>query len=195
MISLKNISKVYKSNDIECKAIDGLSLELPQKGLVAVFGASGCGKSTLLNIIGGLDSYDSGEFIFEGKNVKDFSRREWDSYRNQHVGFVFQNYYLMSHLNVRDNIAISLQMSHQDEKLDERIDKVLKEVDLEGFKKRLPKTLSGGQQQRVAIARAIVTNPTIILADEPTGIKEKNYLPKNWRSGRSNVTRKKRFVI
>ena len=169
MISLKNISKVYKSNDIECKAIDGLSLELPQKGLVAVFGASGCGKSTLLNIIGGLDSYDSGEFIFEGKNVKDFSKREWDSYRNQHVGFVFQNYYLMSHLNVRDNIAISLQMSHQDEKLDERIDKVLKEVDLEGFKKRLPKTLSGGQQQRVAIARAIVTNPTIILADEPTG--------------------------
>ena len=169
MISLKNISKVYKSNNIECKAIDGLSLELPQKGLVAVFGASGCGKSTLLNIIGGLDSYDSGEFIFEGKNVKDFSKREWDSYRNQHVGFVFQNYYLMSHLNVRDNIAISLQMSHQDEKLDERIDKVLKEVDLEGFKKRLPKTLSGGQQQRVAIARAIVTNPTIILADEPTG--------------------------
>ena len=169
MISLKNIKKIYSHNNIECKALDGLSLDLPNKGLVAVFGASGCGKSTLLNIIGGLDSYDSGEFIFEGKNVKEFSKREWDSYRNQHVGFVFQNYYLMPHLNVRDNIAIALQMSRQDENLDERIDAVLEEVDLKDYKKRLPKTLSGGQQQRVAIARAIVTNPSIILADEPTG--------------------------
>ena len=169
MISLKRIVKIYKQGAIESKALDGLSLDLPNKGLVAVFGASGCGKSTLLNIIGGLDSFDSGEFIFEGKNVKDFSKGEWDSYRNQHVGFVFQNYYLMSHLNVRDNIAVALQMSHQDEKLNERVEDVLKEVDLEGFKKRLPKTLSGGQQQRVAIARAIVTNPTILLADEPTG--------------------------
>ena len=169
MIKLKNVTKVYNQNNIKCKALDGLSLELPSKGLVAVFGASGCGKSTLLNIIGGLDTFDSGEFVFEGRNVKDFSKREWDAYRNQHVGFVFQNYFLMPHLNVRDNIAISLQMSHQDEKIDERIDEVLKEVDLKDFKKRLPKTLSGGQQQRVAIARAIVTNPTIILADEPTG--------------------------
>ena len=169
MISLKKISKIYKTNNIECKALDGLTLDLPNNGLVAVFGASGCGKSTLLNIIGGLDSFDSGEFIFEGKNVKEFSKREWDSYRNQHVGFVFQNYYLMPHLNVRDNIAIALQMSHQEEKLDEKIDSVLEEVDLKDFKKRLPKTLSGGQQQRVAIARAIVTNPTIVLADEPTG--------------------------
>ena len=169
MIKLKKITKVYKHDTIECKALDGLSLDLPNKGLVAVFGASGCGKSTLLNIIGGLDSFDSGEFIFEGKNVKDFSKGEWDSYRNQHVGFVFQNYYLMPHLNVKDNIAVALQMSHQDEKLNERIDSVLEEVELKDFKKRLPKTLSGGQQQRVAIARAIVTNPTIILADEPTG--------------------------
>ena len=169
MISLKNIKKIYSHNNIECKALDGLSLDLPNKGLVAVFGASGCGKSTLLNIIGGLDYCDSCEFIFEVKNTKNFYKGEWDSYRNQHVGFVFQNYYLMPHLNVRDNIAIALQMSHQDEKLNERIDAVLKEVGLEEFKKRLPKTLSGGQQQRVAIARAIVTNPTIILADEPTG--------------------------
>ena len=169
MLSLKKITKIYSHNNIECRALDGLSLDLPEKGLVAVFGASGCGKSTLLNIIGGLDSFDSGEFIFEGKNVKDFTKREWDAYRNQHVGFVFQNYYLMPHLNVKDNIAISLQMSHQNENIDEKIDKVLEEVDLKDFKKRLPKTLSGGQQQRVAIARAIITNPTIILADEPTG--------------------------
>ncbi|MCR5308621.1 MAG: ABC transporter ATP-binding protein/permease [Bacilli bacterium] len=169
MLKLKNITKIYSQNYIKCKALDGLSLELPQKGLVAVFGASGCGKSTLLNIIGGLDSFESGEFIFEGHNVKEFSKRDWDSYRNQHVGFVFQNYYLLPHLNVRDNIAIALQMSHQDENIDEKIDSVLKEVDLLDYKKRLPKTLSGGQQQRVAIARAIVTNPTIVLADEPTG--------------------------
>ena len=169
MLKLKNITKVYIQNDIKCKALDGLSLELPEKGLVAVFGASGCGKSTLLNIIGGLDSYDSGEFIFEGRDVKTFSKREWDAYRNQHVGFVFQNYYLMPHLNVKDNIAISLKMSHQTDNLDEKVNSVLKQVDLVNFNKRLPKTLSGGQQQRVAIARAIVTNPTIVLADEPTG--------------------------
>ena len=108
MISLKNIKKVYKSNNIECKALDGLSLELPEKGLVAVFGASGCGKSTLLNIIGGLDSFDSGEFIFEGKNVKEFSRRDWDSYRNQHVGFVFQNYNLFSNKTAIKNVTLGL---------------------------------------------------------------------------------------
>lgn len=169
MISLKNITKVYKQNNIECKAIDDLSLDLPDKGLVAIFGSSGCGKSTLLNIIGGLDNFDSGDIFFEGQNVKDFSKRDWDSYRNQHVGFVFQDYYLMPHLNVGENISLALKMCRQDLRIDERIDEVLKEVDLEGFKKRLPKTLSGGQQQRVAIARAIATNPTIILADEPTG--------------------------
>lgn len=169
MISLKNITKVYKTNNIECKALDGLSLELPEKGLVAIFGSSGCGKSTLLNIIGGLDDFDSGEIYFQGKNVKDFSKRDWDSYRNQHVGFVFQNYYLMPHLNVKENISLALKMSHQDENIDERVNSILEKVDLKGFNKRLPKTLSGGQQQRVAIARAIVTNPTIILADEPTG--------------------------
>ena len=96
MISLKNIKKIYSHNNIECKALDGLSLDLPNKGLVAVFGASGCGKSTLLNIIGGLDSYDSGEFIFEGKNVKEFSKREWDSYRNQHD---LRIWWLRPHLN------------------------------------------------------------------------------------------------
>lgn len=169
MISIKDISKTYKTNGIECKALDGLSLDLPDKGLVAVFGSSGCGKSTLLNIIGGLDNYDSGDIIFEGRNLKTFSFRDWDSYRNQHVGFVFQNYYLMPHLNVKENISLAMKMSHQTQNLDEKISKVLEEVGLSGFEKRLPKTLSGGQQQRIAIARAIITNPTIILADEPTG--------------------------
>lgn len=169
MISLKNIKKYYKNNEYESKALDGLSLNLPNKGLVAIFGSSGCGKSTLLNIIGGLDDFDSGEFIFEGKNVKEFSSRDWDSYRNQKVGFVFQNYYLMPHLNVMENISLALKMSRCDENIDARIDELLEKVDLVKYKKRLPKTLSGGQQQRVAIARAIAGNPTIILADEPTG--------------------------
>ena len=169
MISLKNIKKYYKNNEYESKALDGLSLDLPDKGLVAIFGSSGCGKSTLLNVIGGLDDFDSGEFFFEGKNVKEFSSRDWDAYRNQQVGFVFQNYYLMPHLNVKENITLALKMSHNDENIDERIDALLESVGLTKYKKRLPKTLSGGQQQRVAIARAIATNPTMILADEPTG--------------------------
>lgn len=169
MISLKNVKKYYKNNDYESKALDGLTLNLPEKGLVAIFGSSGCGKSTLLNVIGGLDSFDSGEFLFQGKNVKEFSSRDWDSYRNQQVGFVFQNYYLMPHLSVKENISLALKMSHSDENIDEKIDALLNKVGLTKYKKRLPKTLSGGQQQRVAIARAIATNPTMILADEPTG--------------------------
>lgn len=169
MISLKNIKKAYKNNDFKSKALDGLSLDLPEKGLIAIFGASGCGKSTLLNVIGGLDSFDSGKFIFNGRDVKTFSTRDWDAYRNQHVGFVFQNYYLMPHLNVKENISVALKMSRQDGDLNKKIDDALALVGLSSFKKRLPKTLSGGQQQRVAIARAIATNPTIILADEPTG--------------------------
>ena len=169
MISLKHLKKHYVTNDFTSKALDDLSLDLPDKGLVAIFGSSGCGKSTLLNIIGGLDKFDSGEFIFNGKNVKEFSSRDWDSYRNQHVGFVFQNYYLMPHLSVKENISLALKMSHQDDNIEKRINKALEAVGLSKYKKRLPKTLSGGQQQRVAIARAIATNPTIVLADEPTG--------------------------
>ena len=169
MISLKNIKKYYKNNEYESKALDGLTLDLPDKGLVAIFGSSGCGKSTLLNVIGGLDNFDSGDFFFEGKNVKEFSSRDWDAYRNQKVGFVFQNYYLMPHLNVKENISLALKMSHCDINMDERIDNLLDQFGLTKYKKRLPKTLSGGQQQRVAIARAIATNPEIILADEPTG--------------------------
>jgi len=173
MISLINITKKYKNGDSENIALDGLSLELPEKGLVAVFGVSGCGKSTLLNVIGGLDRFDSGDLIINGRNTKTFKVNDWYSYRNQHVGFVFQNYYLMSHLNVKENITLSAKLTDSFKSYDEEIVDILSKVDLTGFEKRMPKTLSGGQAQRVAIARALINRPSIILADEPTGALDK----------------------
>ena len=171
MIIVKNLTKKYNSKDKaeEVVALDGVNLALPDKGFVAVYGASGCGKSTLLNVLGGLDQADSGEMIVNGRSTSGFVAHDWNSYRNQEVGFVFQNYYLLPHLNVFDNIAVTLQMSKQTEDIHARIHKALQEVDLVKHEKRYPRQLSGGQQQRVAIARALIANPSIILADEPTG--------------------------
>lgn len=171
MIIVKNLTKVYKSKgtDEDVVALNHVSLVLPDTGFVAVYGASGCGKSTLLNVLGGLDQADKGEMIVNHRNTKGFSEHDWNSYRNQEVGFVFQNYYLLPHLTVFDNIAITLQMSKQTEGLKEKIYAALKQVGLEKTAKRYPRQLSGGQQQRIAIARALVANPSIILADEPTG--------------------------
>lgn len=173
MIKLENITKVYKNGDTQNVALERLFLELPEKGLVAIFGASGCGKSTLLNVIGGLDRFDSGDMYVFGKNTKSFKVQDWYAYRNQHVGFVFQNYYLMSHLNVKENIILSAKMTDAFKNYDGEIKEILKQVGLEGFEKRMPKTLSGGQAQRVAIARALINKPSIILADEPTGALDK----------------------
>ena len=171
MIVVENLVKKYKSvsRDEEVVALDHLSLVLPDKGFIAIYGASGCGKSTLLNVLGGLDQADEGEMIVNGRKTSKFSLSDWNSYRNQEVGFIFQNYYLLPHLNVYDNIAITLQMSKQTKDMDKKIHDALAAVDLTKFEKRYPKQLSGGQQQRVAIARALISNPTIILADEPTG--------------------------
>ena len=171
MIIVKNLTKIYKSkgNDEDVVALNKVNLVLPDKGFVAVYGASGCGKSTLLNVLGGLDQADKGEMIVNHRNTKGFSEHDWNAYRNQEVGFVFQNYYLLPHLTVFDNIAITLQMSKQTEGLKEKIYDALKQVGLEKTAKRYPRQLSGGQQQRIAIARALVANPSIILADEPTG--------------------------
>ena len=171
MIVVKNLVKKFKSpnKDEEVIALDHLSLTLPDKGFVAIYGASGCGKSTLLNVLGGLDLADEGEMIVNGRNTSKFSKGDWNSYRNQEVGFIFQNYYLLPHLNVKENIAITLQMSKQTKDMDKKIHDALAAVELPKYGKRYPKQLSGGQQQRVAIARALITNPTIILADEPTG--------------------------
>ena len=171
MLIVRNLRKVYKTNKAEedVVALDNINLVLPDKGFVAVYGASGCGKSTLLNVLGGLDQATSGEMIVNHRNTKGFNEHDWNAYRNQEVGFVFQNYYLLPHLTVFDNIAITLQMSKQTEGLKDRIFDALKQVGLEKTAKRYPRQISGGQQQRIAIARALVANPSIILADEPTG--------------------------
>ena len=171
MIIVKNLTKKYGNKDKteEVVALNGVNLVLPDTGFVAIYGASGCGKSTLLNVLGGLDQADTGEMIVNGRSTSGFTSHDWNSYRNQEVGFVFQNYFLLPHLNVFDNIAVTLQMSKQVDGLEEKIHAALKQVDLEKFEKRYPRQLSGGQQQRVAIARALIANPSIILTDEPTG--------------------------
>ena len=175
MIKIKNISKVYSSNSIEQIALDDVSLVLPDKGFVAIYGASGCGKTTLLNILGGLDHQTVGKLIVNGRDTSSFTGGDWDSYRNQEVGFIFQQYFLLPHLNVFDNIAVTLQMANETDNLEERINTALNEVGILQLRKRYPKSLSGGQQQRVAIARALVANPSLVLADEPTGaLDQKN---------------------
>ena len=171
MIIVKNLTKKYntKEKSEEVIALNSVNLVLPDKGFVVVYGASGCGKSTLLNVLGGLDQADFGEMIVNGRSTSGFGSHDWNSYRNQEVGFVFQNYFLLPHLNVFDNIAVTLQMSKQTDHLQEKIHNALNQVDLAKYEKRYPRQLSGGQQQRVAIARALIANPSIILTDEPTG--------------------------
>ena len=174
MIKINHISRIYNTNGNEHKALDDFSLVLPDKGFVAIYGASGCGKTTLLNILGGLDVPTSGDITVNGRNTSEFNKKDWDSYRNQEVGFIFQNYYLLPHLTVYENVAITLQMAGIKD-LDKKICSALKEVDIYSHRNRYPRTMSGGQQQRVAIARALVSDPTIILADEPTGaLDQKN---------------------
>ncbi len=169
MLEVKNLVKEYRPKKGKVvRAVDGISLKFPEKGMVFILGKSGSGKSTLLNLLGGLDKYDSGEIIIKGKSSKDFSQSEFDSYRNTYLGFIFQEYNILNDFNVAQNIAIALQLQGQ-KATSERINEILKEVDLDGYGGRKPSELSGGQKQRVAIARALVKNPEIIMADEPTG--------------------------
>ena len=174
MLEVKNLVKVYKTKGgVETKALDGVTVNFPETGLVFLLGKSGSGKSTLLNMIGGLDRPDSGEIIVKGRSSKDFSQADFDSYRNTFIGFIFQEYNVLNEFNIEQNIALALQL--QGKKNDkEAVNKLLKEVDLEGFNKRKPNTLSGGQKQRIAIARALIKQPEIIMADEPTGALDSN---------------------
>lgn len=169
MLSIKNLCKTYKAKGgVEVHALDNVSIDFAETGMVFLLGKSGSGKSTLLNVIGGLDKCDSGEIIICGRNSKTFTGSDFDSYRNTFIGFIFQEYNILNEFNIEDNIALALQL--QGRKNDsEQVEKILEQVDMAGMGKRRANTLSGGQKQRVAIARALVKNPQIIMADEPTG--------------------------
>lgn len=170
MIELKNISKKYITNKIETIALKDINLKFNDFEFVSILGPSGCGKTTLLNIIGGLDKYSSGELIIDGVNTKDYKEKDWDFYRNQNVGFVFQNFNLIPHLSVLKNVEMSLTLTGVSSSLREKkAREALEKVNLGHLANKLPKYLSGGEKQRASIARAIVNNPKIILADEPTG--------------------------
>lgn len=171
MLILHDIHKYYQSKNTEkVHALKGINLKFGSKGFIVLLGKSGSGKSTLLNILGGLDNFDSGEIIVKDKTTQDFHRNDWDSYRNTYVGFVFQEFYIIEEFSVGKNIALALELQgYPKDEIDVRVEEILKQVDLEGYKNRGPNEISGGQKQRIAIARALVKDPQIILADEPTG--------------------------
>ena len=169
MIEAKNLVKIYKpKKGVEVRALDGVSLKLPSKGMVFLLGKSGSGKSTLLNVLGGLDSFNEGEIIIKGTSAKDFKQSHYDSYRNTYIGFIFQEYNVLDEFTVGANIALAIELQGR-KPTSEEINNILKKVELLNFANRKPNELSGGQKQRVAIARALVKNPEIIMADEPTG--------------------------
>ena len=169
MITFSKVSKTYTpKKGVPVEALKEVSFSLPDKGLFFILGRSGSGKSTALHLLGGLDSATGGDILVDGKSTKDFTQKDWDAYRNACAGFVFQDYNLFDDFTVRKNIALALELEGE-KRFDEKISAVLSEVGLSGYEKRSPKELSGGQKQRVAIARALVKDPTIILADEPTG--------------------------
>ena len=170
MLELKNIRKSYKTGSFSQNALKDVSLKFRTEEFVSILGPSGSGKTTLLNIIGGLDRYDSGDLIINGKSTKQFKDKNWDSYRNNCIGFIFQSYNLISHISVLENVEMSTILSGYSKKRRRKmaID-ALEKVGLKDHIHKKPNQLSGGQMQRVAIARALVNNPDIILADEPTG--------------------------
>lgn len=170
MLELKNVTKIYETEGFTQKALDKVSVSFRECEFASILGPSGSGKTTLLNIIGGLDHYTSGDLIINGVSTKKFKDSSWDSYRNHRVGFVFQNYNLISHQSVLSNVRLALTLSGISKKeAIERAKQALIDVGLEKHIYKKPSQLSGGQMQRVAIARALVNNPDIILADEPTG--------------------------
>ena len=170
MLELKSITKDYILSDTKVNALKGISVDFREHEFVAILGPSGCGKTTLLNIVGGLDSYTDGDLVIDGISTKEFKSRDWDTYRNQRIGFVFQNYNLIPHLSVLSNVELALTISGVNRKDKRRMSlEALAKVGLSEQVNKKPLQMSGGQMQRVAIARAIVNNPDIILADEPTG--------------------------
>ena len=170
MLKLKQINKEYKTGELVQHALNNVSLNLRDNEFVAILGPSGSGKTTLLNIIGGLDRYDSGDLVINGISTKKYTDRDWDSYRNHTIGFVFQSYNLIPHQTVLGNVELALTISGVSKaERRRRAAAALEQVGLGNQLHKHPGEMSGGQMQRVAIARALVNNPDILLADEPTG--------------------------
>ena len=170
MIEMRNVTKVYNVGGEEVRALDGIDLTIERGEFVSIIGPSGSGKSTLMNIIGCLDPSDEGEYILDGMPIGDYTEDQLTRIRNRKIGFVFQNFNLLSRLTAEENIELPLiyqGMRAADRK--KRVEEVMERVDLTARRHHNPMELSGGQQQRAAVARALVTNPAILLADEPTG--------------------------
>jgi len=170
MLSMRELSRVYRTETVETTALDGINLEVADGEFVAVMGPSGCGKSTLLNVIGMLDSPTSGSYVFNGTEVAGLSEAKLADFRKKNIGFIFQSFNLVDELSVRENIELAL-LYHDVPSAERRrrTDEVMDKVGIAHRAKHRPSQLSGGQQQRVAVARALVGSPNLILADEPTG--------------------------
>jgi putative ABC transport system ATP-binding protein len=170
MIELHDLSRVYRTSDVETTALNHINLEIEKGEFIAIMGPSGCGKSTLLNILGMLDTPNSGSYNFLGEDVANRSERELAIVRKQNIGFIFQSFNLIDELSVAENVELPLLYQKMPAKeRAERVQQVLERVNIAHRADHRPQQLSGGQQQRVAVARAVVTNPNLILADEPTG--------------------------
>lgn len=168
IIEVKDVSKIYKSNDVKTSVLNHIDLTINMGEFVGIVGDSGSGKTTLLNLIGGMDTVSEGQIIVAGKNITNFNAKQRTLYRRSHVGFVFQDYNLINELTVYENIIMPLQL--KEAKIDEKIiDSLLEKLKMREKKNNYPMQLSGGEQQRVAILRSLVAQPDIVLADEPTG--------------------------
>ena len=170
MLSMREVSRVYRTDTVETTALDGIFLDVADGEFVAIMGPSGCGKSTLLNVIGMLDSPTSGSYVFNGTEVANLSESKLADFRKRNIGFIFQSFNLVDELSVRENIELAL-LYHNVPAAERRtrVDEVMDKVGIAHRAKHRPSQLSGGQQQRVAVARALVASPKLILADEPTG--------------------------
>lgn len=170
MIQLQNIDKIFRTEEVETSALSNISLTIQRGEFVAIMGPSGCGKSTLLNIIGMLDSPDNGDYVFNGESIARYTEGKLSHLRKHNIGFIFQSFNLIDELTVFENIELALlyqKISTTERKV--RVQAVLEKMEIAHRAKHMPSQLSGGQQQRVAVARALVSNPALILADEPTG--------------------------
>ena len=170
MLSMREVSRVYRTDTVETTALDGIFLDVADGEFVAIMGPSGCGKSTLLNVIGMLDSPTSGSYVFDGTEVAKMSESRLADFRKRNIGFIFQSFNLVDELSVRENIELALLYHNvPGSERRTRVDEVMDKVGIAHRAKHRPSQLSGGQQQRVAVARALVASPNLILADEPTG--------------------------